>query len=293
MAAKKGKNGSGNGVPNFAPVGEAEVTRAIIDSFAKQVRAHVKTDVIVIGGGPSGLVCAKDVAKAGRKVMLVESNNYLGGGFWVGGFLMNTVTVRDPGQEFFDELGIPYEELEPGLYGAQGPHAAGKLIGAAGDAGVLFQNLTRFEDIVLRPGRNGKPRVAGAVLNWSPVARLPHEITCVDPVAFESKLVVDATGHDAWVMQKLRANGLVEVPGHASMWVEKSERLVVEHTGSPYPGVVVTGMSVTSTYNLPRMGPTFSSMLYSGERAARVCIDLLDTFDEWALPEKTAPVASR
>ena len=36
-------------------------------------------DVIVVGGGHNGLVCANYLAKDGRKVLSVEANDSLGG----------------------------------------------------------------------------------------------------------------------------------------------------------------------------------------------------------------------
>ena len=194
-------------MPLFHPTQEKEVTRAIVSSFLKQFDEYVESDVIVVGAGPAGLVAARDLARAGLKVVIIERNNYLGGGFWIGGYLMNKVTVRAPAQEMLDELGIPHKETVPGLFVADGPHACSKLIAAACDAGVKFANMTVFEDVVLR--ENG--RIAGAVINWSPIAALPRQITCVDPVAIESKLLVDATGHDACVVRKLEERGVLEV----------------------------------------------------------------------------------
>lgn len=258
-------------MPIFEPVGEKEVTRAIVDTFLKQFHEYAESDVIIVGAGPSGLMAAKELAAAGQKVLIVERNNYLGGGFWLGGYLMNKVTVRKPAQTILDELGVPYEEAAKSLYVADGPHACSKLIAAACDAGAKVANMTIFDDVVLRAGN----RVAGAVINWTPVSALPREITCVDPIAIESKLVVDATGHDACVVSKLEERGLIETVGFGAMWIERSEDLVVEHTGEAHPGLIVSGMAVTTLYGLPRMGPTFGAMLLSGRKAAEVCLEKL------------------
>lgn len=255
----------------FSKVGEKEVTRAIISEFARQFCEYVESDCLIIGGGPSGLMAGKILAEKGLKILIVERNNYLGGGFWIGGYLMNQVTVRSPAQEELRQLGIPYKEVSEGLFVADGPHACSKLIAAACDAGVKFANMTKFDDLVLREGN----RVAGAVINWTPVGALPREITCVDPVALESKLVIDATGHDACVVKKLEERGLIKIPGFGAMWVEQSEDLIIEYTGEVHPGLIVTGMSVATTYGLPRMGPTFGSMLLSGKKAAEIVIHKL------------------
>jgi len=154
---------------------------------------------------------------------------------------------------------------------ANGPHACSKLIAAACDAGVWVPNMTTFEDVVLREDN----RVAGAVINWTPVEALPRQITCVDPVALEAKVVIDATGHDACVVKKLEERGLFKTKGFGGMWVERSEDMVVEYTGEVYPGLIVAGMAVSTTFGLPRMGPTFGAMLLSGKKAAEEALRLL------------------
>ncbi len=255
----------------FASVGEKEVTRAIVAGFAKEFQKYVESDCLIVGAGPSGLMAGKELAKKKVKVFIIERNNYLGGGFWIGGYLMNKLTVRHPGELVLKELGVPYAEYTKGLFVADGPHACSKLIAAACDAGVKFANMTIFDDLVLRENN----RVAGAVVNWTPVSSLPREITCVDPVALETKVVVDATGHDASVVRKLQERGLIKMPGFGAMWVERSEDLVVEHTREVHPGLVVCGMSTTTTFGLPRMGPTFGGMLLSGKKAAEVVLKIL------------------
>jgi len=255
-------------MPIFQKAGEADVTRAILAGFTHDFEEYADTEVVIIGGGPSGLMAARDLARKNVKVVIMERNNYLGGGFWIGGFLMNTITVRAPAQKVLDEIGCPYKEFSKNLYVTPGPHACSKLIAAACDAGAKIQNMTSFEDVVIRE----KNRVSGVVINWTPVHTLPREITCVDPIALECKVVIDATGHQAEVMQALKKRGLAKIVGEGGMWVEKSEDAVVEHTGIAYPGVIVAGMAVSSTYGLPRMGPTFGAMLLSGKRAAEAAL---------------------
>ncbi|GAB4316060.1 MAG: sulfide-dependent adenosine diphosphate thiazole synthase [Methanobacteriaceae archaeon] len=254
----------------FSKASEKDVTRAIVSGFAEEFLDYIESDVIIVGGGPSGLFAAKRLAEANVKTLIIESNNYLGGGFWIGGYLMNKLTVRAPGQKILDEIGAPYEEFEEGLYVADGPHACSKLIASACDAGVKIVNMTKFDDVVLR-----NERVSGVVINWTPVSALPRAITCVDPVAIESKLVIDATGHDAVVVNSLKERGHLKVPGYQSMWVEKAEDAIVENTQEVYPGLLVTGMAVATAYGQPRMGPTFGGMLVSGEKVAEVALNIL------------------
>jgi len=258
-------------MPIFQPVGEKEVSKAIINEFLKQLYEYTESDVIIVGAGPSGLMAGKELAAAGTKVLIVERNNYPGGGFWMGGYFMNKVTVRGPANEIFDELGVPYKEFSPGLYIADAPSACSKLIAATCDTGVKFLSMTSFEDIILRENR----RVAGIVINWASISNLPQGLSYADPIAIESKLVVDASGHGAEVVSKLEERGMIKKKGTGAMWIERSEDLLIKYTGEAHPGLIVTGMSVVTLYGLPRMGPTFGAMLISGKRAAKICLKKL------------------
>jgi hypothetical protein len=132
------------------------------DGFARQFIEYVESDCLIIGGGPSGLMAGRDIASRGVKTLIVERNNYIGGGFWIGGYLMNKVTVREPGQKILEELGIPYEKAVKGLYVADGPHACSKLIAAARRAGVPTPLIT---DIT--PDTIVMERVQGDLLTWA------------------------------------------------------------------------------------------------------------------------------
>jgi len=100
-----------------------------------------------------------------------------------------------PGERILDEIGVPYKKVQDGLFVADGPHVSSKLIASALDAGAKVVNMTKFDDVVIRDGK-----VAGVVINWTPVSALPRAITCVDPVALESKIVIDATDTMQWLL---------------------------------------------------------------------------------------------
>lgn len=252
----------------FSPVSDGDVTRAILGGFASELQEYVSSDVIVVGAGPAGLVCGRELARKGLRVLLIERNNYLGGGFWLGGFLMNKLTVRAPAHTELETLGVGLTKYKEGLYVCDAPEACSKLIASACDAGVKVLNMASVDDVVFN-----NDRVRGVVVNWTPVGALPRQITCVDPVSFESRVVVDGTGHDAAVVEMLRSRGLVEIAGMGPMNADASEGAVVEKTGEVYPGLIACGMSVSTVHGLPRMGPTFGGMLLSGHRAAEVALE--------------------
>ena len=108
----------------FSGGGEKDVTRAIVSEFARQFEEYVESDCIIVGGGPAGLMAGRLLAQEKVKTFIIERNNYIGGGFWIGGYLMNKVTVRAPAQTVLDELGIPYIEASRDLYVAEDPTPA-------------------------------------------------------------------------------------------------------------------------------------------------------------------------
>jgi thiazole biosynthesis enzyme len=259
----------------FARADEKDITRGIVQKFTEEFLKITDSEVIIVGAGPSGLTAGEELARRGVHTVIFEGNNYLGGGFWIGGYLMNHLTIRAPGQKVLEEFGVPYEEYQPGLYTAFAPHCCSKLIAACCDANCKIVNMTSVDDVVLRDGR-----VAGVVINWTPIKAMPREITCVDPVSVEGRVVMDCTGHDAAVCKALADRGLLEPKGFGAMSVNDSEDVIVEYTKEAFPGLVVVGMAVSQLYGLPRMGPTFGGMLISGKKAAAEALRLLGRDDE-------------
>ncbi|MCG3110196.1 MAG: sulfide-dependent adenosine diphosphate thiazole synthase [Candidatus Manganitrophus sp. SB1] len=250
------------------PLREADITRTIAREYYKEFDQMIESDVLIVGAGPSGLVCGRDLASSGYKVVIVEQLNHLGGGFWNGGYLMNKATIAHPAQEILEKIGVPVKKISKEMYIVDPPHATAKLIASAYDAGVKVMNMTKVVDLVLRGEKN---RLEGLVVNWYPLEAMGHDAAHVDPIALESKIVVDATGHDAVTLQLLaRRNLYTNIPGNGAMWVDRSEEMVMEKTGEVYPNLFVVGLSVAAVYGTPRMGPAFGSMLLSGRKGAEL-----------------------
>lgn len=250
------------------PLREADITRTIAREYYKEFDQMIESDVLIVGAGPSGLVCGRDLASSGYKVVIVEQLNHLGGGFWNGGYLMNKATIAHPAQEILEKIGVPVKKISKEMYIVDPPYATAKLIASAYDAGVKVMNMTKVVDLVLRGEKN---RLEGLVVNWYPLEAMGHDAAHVDPIALESKIIVDATGHDAVTLQLLaRRNLYANIPGNGAMWVDRSEEMVMEKTGEVYPNLFVVGLSVAAVYGTPRMGPAFGAMLLSGRKGAEL-----------------------
>jgi thiamine thiazole synthase len=256
-------------------INEADVSRAIIEGFTKDLLEHTSSDVIIVGSGPAGLTAARYLAKEGIKTLIVERNIYAGGGFWQGGFLFPKTVVEAPANEIVEEMGIEMDMVKPGLYVADSFLVVAKLLADAAESGAKLLNSTFVDDLIYKDGR-----VTGVVVNWFPITQMPKFITCMDPIALEAKVVIDATGHDAVLATRAR-----EILGlekderlekrHGAMNVERAEKAVVEKTEEIIPGLVMCGMAVASIHRTPRMGPIFGGMLLSGKRAAEITLEIV------------------
>ena len=248
---------------------EVLITRAIIESFTKDFLDSLELDVAIAGAGPSGLICAYYLAKAGYKVSVFERHLRVGGGMPGGGMMFNRIVFQEEAKPILKEFGITAKKYKKGLYVVDAIESISTLCSKTVKQGVKIFNLIDVEDVVIR-----EDKIAGVVLNWTAVkwAKL-H----VDPLAVKAKMVVDATGHDseiARIVEKKVGPHLITntgtVLGEKSMWAEVGEKKLVENTKEVYPGLVVCGMAANAVFGSPRMGAIFGGMFISGKKAAEL-----------------------
>lgn len=253
-------------------VDEIKVTKSIIDNAVEELLENLDVDVIIGGGGPSGLVAAKYLGDAGKDVVLFERKLSLGGGMWGGGMMFPKIVVQPEAGSILEDFGIDYKEEEDQLVSSS-IEAVSKLIAGAADAGCHLNNCISVEDVLIR-----EDRVCGVVINWSAVEDAGLH---VDPVAVKSKFVIEATGHPLEICKVVEEKtgdlntSTGKILGEKSMWAEKAESVVVENTDEIYPGLYVCGMAANAVYGAPRMGPVFGGMLRSGKQAARSILEKL------------------
>jgi thiazole biosynthesis enzyme len=250
---------------------ETTITKAIIDTYIKDLLDCVESDAIIGGAGPSGLCAGYFLAKKGLKTVLFERGLKLGGGMPGGGIMFNRIVVQEEGCALLDEFGIQHQQYEPGYFVANSLEATACLTDKALKAGLHIFNLVTIEDVMVR-----NDRVEGVVINWSSVEMAKMHI---DPVSFKSRVVIDATGHPCEIVRiverksegkLLTSSGRVE--GEKSMWADVAERMTVENTKEVYPNLYVCGMAANASFGGPRMGPIFGGMLISGKKVAETII---------------------
>lgn len=255
---------------------EQIITRAIVETYNKKLLDNLCLDVAIVGGGPSGLVCAWYLARQGVKVALFERKLSIGGGMWGGGMMFNEIVVQDEGRRILDEFGVRSREYEAGYFTADAIEAVSTLTSRAVQAGATIFNCISVEDVIVRDNR-----VCGLVINWTPVEQAGMH---VDPLCIASRFVVDATGHPVEVMKIIEtkvglrletASG--RVMGEKSMWADVAEQTTIENTREAFPGVYVCGMAANATFGSFRMGPIFGGMLLSGEKTAHRILEGLKT----------------
>ncbi len=248
---------------------EETITSAIVRRYFEKLEAHLALDVALVGAGPSNLVAARDLAKAGFKVALFESKLAPGGGVWGGGMLMNEVVIQDSAAPILADFGIRTRPAQAGYRTCDAVEMASGLIFGAVQAGAALFNAVKVEDIMVRDDR-----ICGIVINWTPVVRLEMH---VDPLVITARAVVDGTGHPSEIVLKATRKAGVKIDsptgdimGEKPMWMESGEATTVANTKRLYAGLYAAGMAANNIQGGFRMGPIFGGMLMSGRKLARL-----------------------
>jgi thiamine thiazole synthase len=253
---------------------ETTISQGIIEAYFRKLSKHLNNDVIIAGGGPSGLIAAYKLAKQGYQVALFEKKLAPGGGMWGGAMMFNEIIVQKPATHILDELEITYYNYKDDLYTFDSVEATSSLIYHAVKAGVVIFNCITVEDIILK-----SERVAGLVVNWQPVATQKMH---VDPLMIAARVTVDSSGHPSEIVSFLeKKNGVTlatktgKIIGEGSLDVVQGEKGTVNNSGCVFPGLYVSGMAANNVHGQNRMGPIFGGMLLSGLKVANQIDDEL------------------
>jgi len=248
-------------------IDDVVVTKTIFERFSIEFQDCFDVDVAIAGGGPAGLIAAKYLANAGKKVVIFERKLSIGGGMWGGGMTFPVIVVQKESKSLLDEASINVNDEGAGYYSADSIEAVTKLCSSAIDAGAKIFNAISVEDVLLT-----NKKINGFVINWSTIEVAGLH---VDPLSIRAKYCIDATGHAAEVCKIVREKcGLLntssgDLEKERSMCAEIGERAVVENTKEVYPGLFVAGMCANAVYGSQRMGPIFGGMMLSGKKAAQ------------------------
>ena len=253
---------------------ETQVSKGIISTYFDKLQRNLNLDVAIVGGGPSGIVAAYYLAKAGLRVAQFDRKLSPGGGMWGGAMMFNQIVIQEEAMHIVKDFDINYQAFEDGLYTIDSVESTSALLYHAVHAGATIFNCYSVEDVIFKNNV-----VSGVVVNWTPVLR---EGLHVDPLNIMAKCVIDGTGHDSEMCKVVaRKNGISldtatgGVIGERSLDVIEGERMVVEGTREIYPGLYVCGMASSAVEGTPRMGPIFGGMLMSGKRVADQIIEKL------------------
>ena len=143
---------------------ELLISQKILRRYFHKLERCADLEVAIVGAGPSGLLCAHDLAKAGKHVAIFERMLKPGGGMWGGGMLFNEIVLRDEGLPILAELGVNHSPVEQGMATADAVEVAAALIYHTVHAGARIFNGITVEDVLFKDDR-----VIGVVINWSPV----------------------------------------------------------------------------------------------------------------------------
>jgi len=187
---------------------ETKVSKGIISTYFEKLERNLDLDVAIVGGGPSGIVAAYYLAKAGLKVAQFDRKLAPGGGMWGGAMMFNQIVIQEEAIDIVKEFNINHEKYEDGLYVMDSVESTSALLYHAVHAGATVFNCYSVEDVIFKNNT-----VSGVVVNWTPVLR---EGMHVDPLNILAKIVIDGTGHDS----RYRSPQEWQSPGYRNRWCD-------------------------------------------------------------------------
>ena len=145
---------------------ETKVSQGIISTYFEKMQRNLNLDVAIVGGGPSGIVAAYYMAKAGLKVAQFDRKLSPGGGMWGGAMMFNQIVVQEEAMDIVRDFDINYAPFEDGLYVMDSVESTAALLYKAVHAGATIFNCYSVEDVIFK-----NDVVSGVVVNWTPVLR--------------------------------------------------------------------------------------------------------------------------
>ena len=145
---------------------ETKVSQGIVSTYFDKLQKNLELDVAIVGGGPSGIVAAYYLAKAGLRVAQFDRKLAPGGGMWGGAMMFNQIVIQEEAMDIVREFGINYAPFGEGLYVMDSVESTSALLYHAVHAGATVFNCYSVEDVVYKENR-----VSGVVVNWTPVLR--------------------------------------------------------------------------------------------------------------------------
>ena len=164
-------------------------------------------DAIVVGAGHNGLVCASLLAKAGKKVLILEANDQVGGAAvtrsFADGFSVSAVAhlLHQLQPQVRKELGINIE-MSTEAMATVALDAGGQHVRIEGDAvsgvsqedaaefSAFHKRMTRFADLLGAFLNKTPPRLAkdASRSDWLTLAKIGFDIRCLGRVEMQEFL---------------------------------------------------------------------------------------------------------
>ena len=94
---------------------ETQVSKGIISTYFDKLQKNLDLDVAIVGGGPSGIVAAYYLAKAGLKVAQFDRKLSPGGGMWGGAMMFNQIVIQEEAMDIVKEFDINFTPYTDGL----------------------------------------------------------------------------------------------------------------------------------------------------------------------------------